>query len=282
MNRIIYLNDQWVAEADAHLSIFDRATLFADAVYEVTCVLEGKLLDFEWHVMRLQNSLAGLKINFAVDIDHMLTLHHTIIEKNHICNGLVYLQVSRGASDRDFLYDNSTKPNFFMFTQPNVIDSALLPMKQLKLISWPEGRWHHRNIKTTQLLYSSLAKTAAHEKGADDVVYIEDGFITEASSSNFFMVDYNDRIITRPLDNTILPGITRARLLHLATENGIEVEERLFSLEEALGAKELFISSASNFITPIVSLDDHAMGLGFLSPVTEHLRALYLAHVPRF
>lgn len=281
MSRIVYLNDAWVSEEEARISIFDRAILFADAVYEVTCVIDGKLLDFSAHMKRLANSLSLLKIDFAVDEKKLLALHHDILKRNRIRQGLVYLQVSRGAADRSFYCDGSIKPNFFMFTQDNAINCSNPPVKILKLLSVPEGRWANRHIKTIQLLYSSMTKTDARERGADDVVYVENGFITEASSSNFHMVDRNGTVVTRPLDHSILPGITRARMIKIAAENGIRVEERPFSLDEAYAAQELFITSATNFVTPVVRLDDKIIADGKSGNRTIQLRSLYLEHVPR-
>lgn len=281
MSRTVYLNGAWVSEEEARISIFDRAILFADAVYEVSCVIDGKLLDFSAHMKRLAHSLSLLKIGFAVDEKKLLALHHDILKRNKLREGLVYLQVSRGAADRSFYCDGSIKPNFFMFTQDNAIDRSNPPVKILKLLSVPEGRWANRHIKTIQLLYSSMTKTEARERGADDVVYVENGFITEASASNFHMVDRNGTVVTRPLDHSILPGITRARMIKVAAENGIRVEERPFSLDEAYAAQELFITSATNFVTPVVRLDDKIIADGKPGNRTIQLRSLYLEHVPR-
>jgi len=282
MSRIVCLNGAWVPEEEAKLSVFDRATLFADAVYEVNCVIDGKMLDFSAHMKRLVQSLGLLKINFAMDEKRLLALHHEILERNRIEEGLVYLQVSRGAVDRDFYSDNSVKPNFFMFTQYHAVDCSIPPAKSLEFVSMPEGRWVNRHIKTMQLLYASMTKTAARERGADDVVYVENGFITEASSSNFHMVNQSGIIVTRPLDHSILPGITRSRMIRTATENGIPVEERPFSLDEAYAAQELFITSASNFMTPVTRLDNKTIADGQPGNHTTRLRSLYLEHVPRF
>lgn len=280
MNRIVYLNGQWCLEENAQISIFDRSILFADSVYEVTCFLDQKLLDFDAHMERLKSSLNKLNIEFQVNRDELLALHRDIISRNSLNNGVVYLQVTRGAVDRDFHYDNTIKPHFFMFTQTSV-EKNLAKTPQLKMISLNEGRWSRRDIKTTQLLYSSLAKTRAHEEGADDAIYIENGMITEATSSNFHIIDRNNTFITRPLDGTILPGITRATLLNLAKQYHIRVEERLFTLDEVYHAKEALISSATSFATPVVSVDGKLINDGLAGQLTLKLRQLYLDNVTR-
>lgn len=281
MSRIVYLNGAWLPEKEAKLSVFDRATLFADAVYEVCCFIDGRFLDFDGHMKRLQNSLKALDIRFTVEADALLHLHREIIEKNGLANGIVYLQVSRGAADRNFHYDNDVSPTFFMFTQPDTKE-ALETIKTYKVISYAEGRWARRDIKTTQLLYSSLAKTKAHDSGVDDAIYVEDGYITEATSANFHIIDQNGVFITRPLDGTVLPGITRASLLMLARENGIKVEERLFTLDEVFAAKEAFLSSASGFVRPVVAVDGRTIGNGEAGDVSRRLFALYLEKAPRY
>lgn len=280
MTRTVYVNGEWLDEKAASVSVFDRSVLFADSVYEVTTFLDGQFLDFDGHIQRLKNSLKGLDIQFDVDAEQFLAIHREIIKRNALENGTVYLQVSRGCVDRDFIYDNTAKPTLFMFTQTGVVKN-LQKMPELKMISVTEGRWSRRDIKTTQLLYSSFEKTKAYREGVNDVVYVEDGYLTEASSSNFYIVDKEGTLITRQLDGTILPGITRATVLELARQNGIAVEERLFSLEETYAAQEALISSATSFATPVVTLDGKTIGTGKPGDVTLRLRQLYLDNVKR-
>lgn len=279
MSRIVYINGKWMAEEEATLSIFDRSALFADSVYEVTTFIDGSLLDFDAHMERLQSSLTKLDIRYNVDKQALQTIHHDIIAKNKLLTGSIYLQISRGAVDRDFHYDNSVKPTLFLFTQTGV-QKNLEQMKLFKVITVPEQRWARRDIKTTQLLASSLAKTKARDSGVHDAVYVENGMITEATSANFHIVDKSGTLITRPLDGTLLPGITRARMLLLAGENGVTVEERPFTPQEVYTAAEACISSATNFIAPVVEVDGRMIGNGKMGPVVEKLRALYLEQVP--
>ncbi|AQS42385.1 MAG: D-amino-acid transaminase [Candidatus Tokpelaia hoelldobleri] len=280
MSRIVYVNGKWVAEEEATLSIFDRSALFADSVYEVTTFINGELLDFDAHMERLQSSLVKLDMRYHVDKQALQTIHHDIITKNKLVTGSVYLQISRGAVDRDFHYDNSVKPTLFLFTQTGV-QKNLEQMKLFRVITMPEQRWARRDIKTTQLLASSLAKTKARDSGVHDAVYVENGMVTEATSANFHIVDKSGALITRPLDGTLLPGITRARMLLLASGNGVAVEERPFTPQEVYGAAEACISSATNFIAPVVEVDGRMIGDGKMGPVVEKLRALYLEQVPR-
>lgn len=275
MSRIVYVNGQWLAEENAMISIFDRAVLFADAIYEVTCVIDRKLIDFSAHMKRLKRSLGALNIQFSVSEHELLERHRLLAEKNNLTDGCIYLQISRGAVDRDFLLNNNVEPSFFMFTQP-IGREALLAVRPLKMLSVAEGRWLRRDIKTTQLLYASLKKSSVTEQGCDDAVFVENGYITEASAANFYMVDHDDIIITRPLDGTVLPGITRARLLTLARDHGITVIERAFTLEEALSASELFISSATKFAMPVIALDGRTISDGKIGKLTARLRQLYL------
>lgn len=280
MSRIVYLNGAWLPEEEAKLSVFDRATLFADAIYEVCCFIDKQFLDFDAHMARLKNSLLGLDIHFNVDTDALFQLHEQIIEKNGLVNGVVYLQITRGVVDRNFIYDNNVAPSLFLFTQPNTKEE-LETLKAYKVISAPEGRWARRDIKTTQLLYSSLMKTRAQASGANDAVYIENGFITEATSSNFHIIDKNGVFITRPLDGSLLPGITRAFLLKLARENGIKTEERPFTLDEAFAAREVFLSSASAFVRPVIEIDGRMIADGAIGPLCSRLFSLYLDYAPR-
>ncbi len=281
MARTVYVNGEWLDETAAKISIFDRSVMFADSIYEVTSFFDEKFLDFDGHIQRLKNSLHAINIDFNVDRDEFLTLHRELIKRNNLKDGTVYLQVSRGSGDRNFVYDNKDyKPILFMFTQTGIVKN-LHTIPQLKMISVKEGRWCRRDIKTTQLLYSSLTKTRAHDDGVNDAVYVEDGYLTEATSSNFFIVDKNGTVITRQLDHAILPGITRATILDIARKHDIAVEERLFSLEETYAASEAFITSTTNFAAPVINLDGRAIGDGKPGKTTLRLRELYLEHVKR-
>lgn len=276
MSRIVYLNGEWLPEEEARVSIFDRGFMFADAIYEVTAIAQAKLLDFLGHVARLRRSLAALDIPMPVGEEELLALHREIARRNDVTEGLIYLQISRGAQDRDFLYSDDLTPTFVMFTQAKPLLCNPKWQTGLKMCTVPDGRWANRQIKTVQLLYSSQAKAQAHKDGFDDVLFVEDGLITEASSANFHIITKEGVLITRELSNALLHGITRASVLELAKGAGMKVEERAFSLDEALQAQEAFVSSASNFVTSVISLNHIPVGDGKPGPISQNLRDLYI------
>jgi D-amino acid aminotransferase len=276
MSRIVYVNGQWFPEADARISVFDRGFLFADAIYEVTGVIGGKLIDYEGHVARLKRSLDALGIAAPVDEAALLELHRQIVARNDLKTGLIYLQISRGAEDRDFLFSANLSPSLVLFTQARNILENPRWKTGIKVVTVPEGRWADRQIKTVQLLYSSLAKMDAVKAGADDAFFVEDGFITEATSSNAHMVTKDGVLVTRALSNALLHGITRGSVLDLARKAGLPVEERSFTPEEAKAASEVFITSAGTFVMPVVSIDGVPVGDGQPGDVSARLRQIYI------
>ena len=278
MSRIVYLNGEYLPEEEAKVSIFDRGFVMGDAVYEVTCVLDGKLTDFDGHVARLNRSLKELQMVCEKSREEWLEIHRKLVELNGLTLGGVYLQVTRGnAGDRDFHFPPAGTPaTVVLYTQeqPHMLDSPKVD-KGVKVISVPDLRWHRRDIKTVQLLYASMSKMAAEAAGKDDAWFVEDGYVTEGSSNNCYIVKDNT-IITRPLSNDILHGITRAALMTILAERQMKIEERLFTIEEAQGADEAFYTSASAFVMPIVEVDGVALGAGAPGAVTKHLREIYI------
>lgn len=278
MSRTVYLDGQYLPEAEAKVSIFDRGFVMADGVYEVTSVLDGKLLDFAGHMRRLTRSLNELGMDNPLSEQDYLDAHRKLLELNGITDGLVYLQVTRGnAGDRDFAFPpEGTPQTVVMFTQakPGLADN---PQAQtgLRVISAPDLRWHRRDIKTVQLLYPSLLKMEAKARGADDAWLVEDGFVTEGTSNNTYIVK-DGTLITHDLSNDILHGITRTALLRLANEAQIKVEERPFTLAEAQAADEALITSASAFVLPVVEIDGTQVGNGQPGPIAARLREIYL------
>ena len=277
--RTVYLNGNYVPENEAQVSVFDRGFLMADGVYEVTSVLDGKLIDFAGHAKRLERSLSELDMQKPDDFDNLLEIHRELVKLNDINEGMIYLQITRGApDDRDFVYPDpeTTKPTVVLFTQnkPGLADSPAAK-KGIKIISIEDQRWARRDIKTVQLLYPSMAKMAAKAAGADDAWLVEDGMVTEGSSNNAYIVKGNT-IITRHLGNEILHGITRAAVLRFAKEAQMKVEERSFSVAEAQEADEAFITSASTFVMPVVEIDEKAIGAGTPGPISARLREIYL------
>ena len=278
MSRTVYVNGDYLPEAEAKVSIFDRGFLMADGVYEVTSVLDGKLIDFAGHCKRLDRSLGELEMTNPHAEAEWLAIHRELVARNGIVDGMIYLQVTRGnPGDRDFAYPPADlPPTVVLFTQskPGMAD-APAARTGWKVISVPDIRWHRRDIKTVQLLYPSMAKMAAKKAGVDDAWMVEDGFVTEGTSNNAYIVKGN-RIITRGLSNDILHGITRAAVLRFAREAQMEVEERNFTIDEAKSADEAFITSASAFVMPVVEIDGKAVGHGSVGPVAVRLREIYL------
>jgi D-alanine transaminase len=268
-----------VPEDAAKISIFDRGFLMADGVYEVTSVLQGKLIDFEGHAVRLERSLNELDMGMPCTIDELLEIHRELVRVNEIDEGLVYLQITRGSDgDRDFAFPDpeTTKPTLVLFTQskPGMANSAA-SQKGAKIISIEDIRWGRRDIKTVQLLYPSMGKMMAKKVGCDDAWMVEEGFVTEGTSNNAYIVKGN-KIITRGLSNDILHGITRAAVLRMAKEAQMEVEERSFTIEEAKEADEAFTTSASAFVMPVVEIDGATMGDGTPGTIAKRLREIYL------
>lgn len=278
MTRTVYVNGEYLPEDQATVSIFDRGFLFADGVYEVTSVLDGKLIDFDGHAVRLERSLTELGMNHPVTKDELLEIHRELVKVNEITDGMVYLQITRGAdSDRDFVYPADDVPNtVVLFTQnkPGLAESPVA-QKGIKVISIEDQRWGRRDIKTVQLLYPSMGKMMAKAAGCDDAWMVENGYVTEGTSNNAYFIKGNT-IVTRALSNDILHGITRAAVLRFAAEAQMKVEERNFTIEEAQNADEAFITSASTFVMPVVEIDGAAIGDGTVGARSSRLREIYL------
>ncbi len=276
MTRTVYVNGAFVPEDEAKISVFDRGFLFSDGVYEVSTVVHGKLLDNPAHLARLRRSMSELNLPSPATDEEIVAAQKKLIEQNSLEEGAVYLQVSRGAADRDFAFPANPKPSLVMFTQPKNLLHAPQVSEGIKIVSVPDIRWKRRDIKTVSLLAQSLAKQAALDAGANDAWMVEDGYVTEGSSNNAFIVDQNGTLITRQLGNEILPGITRASVLRLTEIESIKLEERAFTIAEACAAQEAFITSATTFVWPVVSIDGHTVGDGKPGPVAGKLRELYI------
>lgn len=277
--RTVYVNGTYLPENEATISIFDRGFLMADGVYEVTSVLDGKLIDFAGHAKRLERSLNELDMPHPACLPDLLEIHRELVRLNGIEEGMIYLQITRGApGDRDFVFPDpaTCMPTVVLFTQnkPGLANSPMA-QKGIKVISIEDQRWTRRDIKTVQLLYPSMGKMMAKAAGVDDAWMVEDGMVTEGTSNNAYIVKGNT-IITRHLGNEILHGITRAAVLRFAHEAQMQVEERSFSIAEAQAADEAFITSASMFVMPVVEIDGAAVGTGVPGSVAARLREIYL------
>lgn len=271
------MNGAYVAEEEAQISVFDRGFLFADAVYEVTSVLDGRLVDFDSHLARLHRSLAELEMAVPVDDEALEAMHRELVARNAVAEGLVYMQISRGSADRDFAFPEHVRPSLVAFTQAKALIESAAAREGLRVISVQDIRWARRDIKTVQLLGPSLCKMMARKAGADDAWFVEDGFVTEGTSSNAWIVTADGTIVTRNLSNAILHGITRAAVMAYAEAAQMRVEERPFTIAEAHEAAEAFVTAASAFVTPVVSIDGQAIGDGVPGPVARRLRELYIA-----
>ncbi len=278
MSRTVFVNGEYLPEEEAKVSVFDRGFVMADAVYEVTSVLGGKLIDFAGHMARLERSMRELDMPPTLSADELLAMHRELVARNGIVEGMVYLQVTRGnPGDRSFLFPPvETVPTVVAFTQnvPNLAD-APAAKTGFRVITIPDLRWERVDIKTTQLLYPSMGKMAAKKAGVDDSWFVKDGLVTEGTSNNAWIVKGN-RIITRGLSTDILHGITRVAVLKFATEAQFEIEERAFTVEEAQGADEAFSTAASIFVMPVVEIDGAKIGAGTPGRVASRLREIYI------
>ncbi|MEQ8737628.1 MAG: D-amino-acid transaminase [Hoeflea sp.] len=275
--RTVFVNGEYVSENEAKVSVFDRAFLFGDGIYEVASVLGGKLIDFPAHVARLHRSANELGMRVDVSDDEILAIHRELISRNGVEEGVVYMQMTRGAIDRDFVFDtDKLKPTMVLFTQSRPLIETAVSKNGMKIVSIPDLGGGRCDIKTVQLLYPALGKMEAKSRGADDAWMVRDGVVTEGTSNNAFIVTKAGAIVTRPLSNEILPGITRAALMAYSAESGTPVEERAFTIEEAHDAAEAFITSASVFVGPVVSIDGVELSGGKPGPVTLGLRKTYI------
>ncbi|WP_027487628.1 D-amino-acid transaminase [Allorhizobium undicola] len=274
--RIVYINGEFLPENEAKISVFDRGFLFGDGIYEVTAVLDGKLIDSDLHMARLERSVKEIGGFLPVSTQEIVAIERRLMQENGLTEGLIYLQYTRGAEDRNFLWSEGLQPTLVLFTQAKKLDHGKILETGLKVKIVPDQRWERRDIKSVCLLPQVLAKRIAADAGCDEAWMVEDGFVTEGASSTAYIVTADGRIITRANSNTTLPGCTRAALLQVAAEQGLIVEERPFSVEEAFAAVEAFLTSASNFVVPITSLDGRPVGDGKPGPVVKRLRALYM------
>ena len=275
--RIVFVNDKFINETEAKVSIFDRGFLFADAVYEVTAIIDGKILEWDGHITRLKRSLKELDIKMPIETNKLLDIHYKLINKNNLTEGLIYLQISRGEDDRSFDYpDSNVKPTIVLFTQVKSLQESKLSKIGMKVISVPDMRWARRDIKTVQLLAPSMCKMMAKKSNKDDAWMVQDGFVTEGTSNNAYIITKDNVLVTRNLSNDILAGVTRRSILKYAKEAQVKIEERPFTIEEAKNASEAFVSSATTFIGPVVEIDNKIIGDGKPGKQSLRLREIYI------
>jgi D-alanine transaminase len=276
--RIAYVNGRYLPHGAAGVHIEDRGLQFGDSIYEVVFVRAGALLDEEGHLVRLERSLAALELATPMSREALQFVLREVMRRNRLQDGRLYLQVTRGAFPRDHpIPDARVKPSLIVTARssdPAAADRKLA--EGIDVVTRPDIRWGRRDIKTTQLLPNLLAKTVAKRAGAGEAWLVDaDGFVTEGSATNAWIVTAAGDVVTHPLDHDILPGVTRAVMLAAAKEAQITVIERKFTRAEALAAREAFISSASGAAVPVIAIDGHKVGDGRPGPLTLRLRALY-------
>jgi D-alanine transaminase len=275
MARIVYVNGEYLPEDQGKISIFDRGFLFADGVYEVTPVVNSKLVDYDAHIERLDRSLKELRMTWPCTKQELRAMHEELVKRNALKEGIIYMQVTRGVADRMFNFPKEITSSLVAFTQLMTLVDNTNAKTGVKVITTPDIRWLRRDIKSVMLLAPVLGKQEAYENGAHEAWMVEDGHVTEGTSSNAYIVKGN-KVITKPLSNRILAGCTRRALMRLSKEHGIEIEERAFTPEEAYAADEAFLTSASQFVMPITVIDEHRIGGGQPGPVSRKLRELFL------
>ena len=272
----VHVNGEVVAAESAVISIFDRGFLFADGVYEVTSVLDGRLVDAQRHIDRLERSLDELRIPVPHPRETILEIHRDLIARNELRDGVVYLQITRGAGEREFTFPRTVQPSVVAFTQVKELRDPSFLADGVKVVTVPDIRWQRRDIKSVALLAQVLGKQDAANAGAFEGWMVEHGRVTEGTTSTAFIVDKHGKLITRPLTNAVLPGVTRLAVLDLVDEAGLGFEERTFSVEEAYEATEAFLTSASTFVAPVVEIDGHRIGQGRPGLIATRLREMYV------
>ncbi len=276
MSRIVYVNGRYVPYAEARVHVDDRGFLFADGVYEVCEVRDGHIIDEERHLARLARSLRELDMQAPMNGACLQIVIAEVLRRNRVRDGLVYLQVTRGAARRDFLFPDPERVPPTLVVSAKIVSPAAgeqVAEAGISVITLPENRWSRVDIKTTGLLPNVLAKMQAKAQGAREAWFIDrDGFITEGGSSNAWIVSKDDVLITRPAEIGILRGVTRTTLFDVARQEGLGIEERGFTLAEALAAKEAFITSATTIVTPVVQIDSTLIGTGRPGPLAQRLR----------
>jgi D-alanine transaminase len=275
MSRIAYVNGRYVPLAQASVNVEDRGYQFSDGVYEVCEVRGGRLVDERLHMKRLAFSLSELRIAMPISPASLSVVLHEVVRRNRVRWGIVYLQITRGVSRRDHAFPPAGTVPAIVVTARNMDFAAAEKMADIgvAVISVPENRWQRVDIKSVSLLPNVLAKQAAREQGAREAWFVDrDGRITEGSSSNAWIVTRDGKVVTRQADQAILKGITRTVLLKAIAAQGLKLEERAFTLDEAQGAREAFITSASQIVLPVVKIDDRPVGNGAPGLVASALR----------
>ncbi len=279
MGRIVYVNGRYAPYHEANIHVEDRGFQFADAVYEVMEIRSARLVDATRHINRLWHSLSELAIPAPMSERALRHVIAQTIRRNRVHTGAVYLQVTRGAAPRDFAFPNPdlTPPSLVVIARARRAGANdAIAVNGITVVTVPDIRWGRCDIKTVMLLPACLAKDQARAAGAMEAWFIDaDGYITEGGSTNAWIVDQDGHLVTRNLGPKLLPGVTRATAMDAIRGEQLEFVERAFSREEAYGAREAFVTSASNVVMPVVRIDDRPIGDGRPGPVAQRLRSLF-------
>ena len=279
MGRIAYVNGRYVPHREAAVHIEDRGYQFADGVYEVIAVYRGHLVDEQGHLDRLRRSLSELEIGWPVSEAVLPGLMREMIRRNRIDEGIIYLQVTRGVAPRDHAFPARAKPALVMTARAKDL-TDLMVGPPVRVISVPDIRWGRPDIKSVSLLPNCLAKQQAHEAGCYEAWMVDrEGWVTEGTSSNAWIVTANGELVTRKADMAILNGITRIALIELVRRFGVDFIERPFTVAEAKEAREAFLTSTTSFVKPVVEIDAHPIGDGRTGELTKRLIAFFTDHV---
>ncbi len=280
MSRIAYVDGRYVPHRSARVHVEDRGYQFADAVYEVVAVKDGRFVDAELHLARLHRSLAALAIRPPMSDRALQSVLREVVRRNGVDRGIVYLQISRGAAPRDFAFPKAARPVLVVTARNRGLADPRLGDTGVSVITIPDRRWARPDIKSVSLLPNVLGKEAAREAGAYEAWQLDrDGFVTEGTSTNAWIVTAAGELVTRQADHSILNGVTRRGLLFIIAAEKLALVERPFSLAEARAAPEAFLTSATNFVIPVVRIDGAAVGGGTPGPVTRRLIAAYASYV---
>jgi D-alanine transaminase len=278
MSRIAYVNGRYVPHAEAAVHIEDRGYQFADGVYEVCEVSKGFIVDMRRHLDRLDRSLGELAIEWPMSRAALQVVMREVVRRNRVRNGLVYLQVTRGVAKRDHVFPGPDTPSSIVMTAARIdpAASARHAEEGIRVITVPDNRWERVDIKTIGLLPNVLARQQAKDAGAHEAWFVDgDGIVLEGSATNAWIVTKDGVLVTRQAENGILRGITRTTLFDVASKLGVGVEERGFTVEEAMDAREVFVTSATKLVMPVVAVDGRPIGNGNPGSVAQALRGAF-------
>ena len=274
MSKIAYLNSKYIKFRDAKIHIEDRGLQFSDSVYEVISFYNQQLVDFEFHIKRLKYSLKELKIKYLVNQDKLKKIFKKIINLNKLKNGIIYMQITRGIQPRDHSYKNNLIPNLIIYVINKKFNLPNKNFKGEKAITYKDLRWKRRDIKTVSLLANVLAKNEAVRKNAYEAILIDKGKITEATASNVWIVK-NNKLFTHPTNTDILKGVTRESIKRIIKTNKLQLNEKSFTIKQLYNADEVFITSSTNLVTPIIKIDSKIINKGKIGNISLQLASLY-------